>query len=85
MNPDDLPHLDELETRAQAILEKEHNKAEPFKPALNGNDVKQILRLKAGPKIGKIMARMQARVLEAPESNTNEALTQWLKTLKIEE
>ena len=85
MNPEDLPFLDELEARAKEILEKEQNKAEPFKPVINGNDVKQILSLKAGPKIGKIMARMLDRVLEAPESNSKEALTQWLKTLKIEE
>jgi len=46
--------------------------------AIGGDDVKRLLGIDEGPRIGRWLARMQRHVLEHPEDNSIDALAAWL-------
>ena len=51
--------------------------------AINGNDVMNILSLKPGPTVGKALKHCFEWVLDNPQQNNKEALSEYLKTIKF--
>jgi len=49
---------------------------------LNGNDLIKILKIEPSPKLGLLIEALLAEVLENPEINTKEKLTQRAKSIK---
>ncbi|UCF73988.1 MAG: hypothetical protein JSW35_05995, partial [Deltaproteobacteria bacterium] len=87
---DDLAHgwgrigedqIKEFKNRINAQIKKSH----PFTIsdlAVNGNDVMNVLGIESGPRVGKILDKLLDIVIEKPEHNQKDKLTEMLKDLK---
>jgi hypothetical protein len=50
---------------------------------VNGNDVMKILKIKPGPKVGKILEKLFEEVMEDDKKNDREYLLKKVKEIKI--
>jgi len=70
-----------LYNNVMKLYKEEQKRPKPPKPYLNGNDVMQILTLKPGPKIGKILKILEEAQLEEKIKSKAEAV-KYIKNLE---
>lgn len=72
-----LEHLDKLKSFYNNILDNKHPYAKSHL-AINGNDIQKILNIKPGKIINNFLDELLLIVMEHPEFNNKEYLTNWL-------
>lgn len=72
-----IAQLVRLEEMVQSMLE-DKGSTDFLKPALDGREVMELLKMDPGPKLGEIIREMRREIARHPELNTRERLKDWL-------
>ena len=73
-------YLDELEKRIEAVKEKEE--LSKLRPPVDGNEIMEILNLKPGPTLGKIMDSLYEQRINEGEVSKEQAIALAKEVLK---